>query len=73
MGDGREPVGDPDHVGPRIAPRWFDVVRQVVIFVLGVWLIVFAATTTGHDLPFIVTGLVLLGMIPMERAMRRRD
>jgi hypothetical protein len=71
--DGPPPVGDPDHVGPKITPRWLDVVRQIIIFVLGVWLIVFAATTNGHDIPFIVTGLVLLGMIPVERALRRRE
>lgn len=72
MGDGREPVGDPDHVGPKITPRWFDVLRQIVIFVLGVWLIVYAASTSGHDIPFIVTGLVLLGLIPLERVARWR-
>lgn len=62
---------DPGHVGPRIDPAWFDVARQVVLFGLGVWLIVHAATTSGHDIPFLVTGLCLFGMIPFERLVDR--
>lgn len=58
---------DPLHVGPKISPNWFDVIRQIIIFLLGVWLIWFAATSSGHDVPFLVTGLVLFGMIPFER------
>lgn len=57
---------DPGHVGPRIEPGWLDIIRQAVLFGLGVWLIWFAATTNGHDVPFLVTGLVLFGMIPFE-------
>jgi hypothetical protein len=60
-------VDDPGHVGPRIDPHWFDVARQVVMFVLGVWMIVYAAVSQGHDIPFLVVGLILFGMIPVER------
>jgi ABC-type protease/lipase transport system fused ATPase/permease subunit len=63
---------DPGHVGPRIDPGWLDVIRQVVMFALGVWLIVHAAVTPGHDISFLVTGLVLFGMIPVEQILKRR-
>ena len=65
------PAGDPGHVGPRIAPDWFDLARQIVMFLLGVWLIVYAATSSGHDVAFLVTGLILFGLIPCERALFR--
>jgi hypothetical protein len=66
---------DPGHVGPKMDPGWFDLARQIVLFMLGIWLIVWAATTEGHDVPFLVTGLILFGMVPLERvlAQRRRD
>jgi hypothetical protein len=60
---------DPGHVGPRIDPHWLDVVRQIIMFMLGVFLIVVSVITSGHDIPFLITGLVLFGMIPVERAM----
>lgn len=66
------PGNDPGHVGPRIDPGWFDVVRQIILFLLGVWLIVWAATTEGHDVPFLVTGLILFGMIPFERLLTQK-
>lgn len=42
------------------------------MFALGVWLIVHAAVTPGHDISFLVTGLVLFGMIPVEQILKRR-
>jgi hypothetical protein len=51
--------------------KWFDVVRVVVIFTLGVFLIVYAVVTSGHDIPFIVTGLVLIGLVPIDQFMQR--
>lgn len=66
-------TNEPGHVGPRVDPRWLDVARQVIMFGLGVWLIVFAALSSGHDIPFLATGLVLFGMIPFERVLLRRQ
>lgn len=62
----RHPTSDPGHVGPKIEPGWLDIFRQAILFGLGVWLIWFAATTNGHDVPFLVTGLILFGMLPYE-------
>jgi hypothetical protein len=39
------------------------------MFILGVWLIVYAAVTSGHDVAFLICGLALFGMIPLERAL----
>ena len=51
---------------PDTFAAWFDVARVVILFVLGVGLIIYAAITTGHDIPFIVAGLVLCGLVPID-------
>jgi hypothetical protein len=51
---------------PAMFRRWFDIFRVTVLFVLGVGLIIYAAVTTGHDIPFIVAGLVLCGLVPVD-------
>jgi hypothetical protein len=55
----------------RYNPAWFRIVRQVVLFSLGVYVIIYALVTSGHDIPFLVTGLVLVGIIPIEDALIR--
>ena len=52
-------------------PQWLTLGRQVIIFLLGVAVIAFAATSPGHDVTFIVTGLILIGMIPIENLITR--
>lgn len=47
--------------------RQFSILRQVIIFVLGVWVVVYAITTTGKDFGYILSGFALLGLIPIER------
>jgi hypothetical protein len=64
---------EPGHVGPRIDPGWLDVARQIIMFLLGVFLIVYSAMTSGHDIPFLLTGLALFGMIPVERALLHKE
>jgi hypothetical protein len=66
-------VSDEDHQDdygfPRLpAPfrRWFDEVRVIVLFLLGVVLIVYAVVTPGHDTTFIVAGLFLCGLVPID-------
>ena len=53
-------------------PYWWDFLRQLVMFGLGVALIIYAAVSPGHDVPFIVTGLVLLGLVPLDTWLARR-
>jgi hypothetical protein len=45
---------------------WFALAREIVLFLLGVGLMIYAAVTPGHDIPFIVTGLVLVGLVPID-------
>ena len=67
---GCEPTAnDRDYGYPRLPllfRHWFDMLRVVVLFLLGVGLIIYAAVTTGHDIPFIVAGLVLCGLVPAD-------
>jgi hypothetical protein len=64
-------VAPPEHVGPRVDPPWWDFARQVLIFALGLALIVYAATSPGHDIPFLITGGVLIGIVPVDRTLSR--
>lgn len=60
----------------RRGPPWFDFGRRVVLFLLGVYVICYALVTTGHDVAFLVTGLILTSTIPIEdalRALTRKD
>jgi hypothetical protein len=47
--------------------RQFSILRQVVTFVLGVWVVIYAVTSSGKDLGFILAGFALIGLIPVER------
>jgi hypothetical protein len=47
--------------------RQFSIFRQIVTFVLGVWVVVYAITSTGKDVGFILAGFALIGLIPVER------
>lgn len=46
--------------------RQFTVFRQIITFALGVWVVVYAVTTSGKDLLFIFAGFALIGLIPVE-------
>jgi hypothetical protein len=60
---------------PLVFRRWFDIVRVVVLFALGVGQIIYASVTPGHDVAFIVAGLVLCGLVPVDMwlSARRRE
>ena len=51
---------------PSLFRRWFDIIRVIVLFVLGVGLIIYSAITTGHDIPFLVAGFALCGLVPFD-------
>jgi hypothetical protein len=55
------------HIGPRVTPNWWDFARQLVIFLLGVVVIIYSVVTAGYDVPFLITGLVLIGIVPVDR------
>lgn len=60
-------------------PRWVAIVRQVAIFLLGVWIITYSVSATSKNIAYIVTGLILIGIIPVETMLltvtrqRKRD
>jgi hypothetical protein len=63
--------GQQDHIGIKVEPGWFDFARQLVMFLLGIAIMIYAVVTTGHDIPFILAGLVLLGIVPVDRFLSR--
>lgn len=60
-------------VGLRVDPPWWNFIRQVVIFALGVGIVVYALVTPGHDIPFLIAGLILIGIVPVDEFIRRRN
>lgn len=52
-------------------PTWVTAVRQVVIFTLGVVIICYAIISKDKNFGYIVTGLILIGMIPIENLINR--
>ena len=65
------PVRSARGIGPEVRPLWWDFVRQVVMFGLGTALIIDAAVTPNGRSSLIITGLVLLGLIPLDSWLSR--
>jgi hypothetical protein len=53
-----------------VGPAWFDLTRRIIIFILGVVVILYAVVSSGHDIPFLVCGLILIGVLPIENFVR---
>lgn len=53
-------------------PRWFDELRQLTLFLLGVAVTVDALTTAGPNVALLAAGLVLLGLAPVDRFLSRK-
>jgi len=58
-------------VGPKVDPPWWNFVRQVVIFALGVTLVIWSAVLHGANLILMIAGLVLIGLVPVENLLHR--
>jgi hypothetical protein len=58
-------------IGPLVRPSWWDFLRQVIMFGLGLALIIDAAVTPNGRSSLIITGLVLLGLIPLDTWLTR--
>lgn len=56
-----------DNVG---YPKWLVIARQIAIFVLGIWIISYSVTAQSKNIAYIITGLILLGTIPVEAVIR---
>ena len=57
--------GQPDPMGR------FRLARQVILFLLGVVVIIDGIASSGTPVPEIVTGLVLIGYVPLDDLMSR--
>jgi hypothetical protein len=49
------------------SPRWAVMVRQAATFLLGIWILVYSVTASSKNIIYIITGLILIGIIPIER------
>jgi hypothetical protein len=59
-------------IGARVTPSWWNLIRQMVIFVLGVFCVVYVIATPGANLVLLIVGLVLLGIVPVDHIMLNR-
>jgi hypothetical protein len=50
---------------------WGWIVRSIILFILGVVLVIYSMLTPGHDIPFLVTAMVLFGIIPVDGWLER--
>lgn len=52
-------------------PRWWPAAREVITFVLGVAVILDAldVTGTGRNIGEMIVGLVMIGILPLDRLM----
>jgi len=62
---------DAGHVGTKVDPHWWDMTRQIAMFCLAIFLVLYSVFTPGYDIPFLVTALVLFGIVPVDRALER--
>lgn len=61
-------------VGPTVDPPWWNFVRQVVMFLMGVGLILWWVIERAADkfaILQLITGLILLGLVPIDRLLGR--
>jgi archaellum biogenesis protein FlaJ (TadC family) len=62
----RDLSSTPDATGTTEWPRWLKISRQIAVFLLGVGIIVYSVSATSKNIAYIITGLVLIGLIPLE-------
>jgi hypothetical protein len=56
-----------ERIGPKVTPGWWDFIRQVIIFALGVSLIIDVAVNPAGRVVLIITGLILIGLVPIDK------
>lgn len=61
-------------VGPTVDPPWWNFIRQMVMFLMGVGLILWWVVERAADkfaILQLLTGLILLGLVPIDRLLGR--
>lgn len=62
------------HVGPRRHPVWVDALIQLAMAALGVLCILYPIVhRTAHAVAYLVTGLVLLGIVRLSDLVTPRE
>jgi hypothetical protein len=56
-----------ERIGPKVTPGWWDFSRQVIIFALGIALIIDVAINPAGRVVLIITGLILIGLVPIDK------
>ncbi len=56
-----------ERIGPKVTPTWWDFTRQFIIFALGVALIIDVAINPAGRVVLIITGLILIGFVPIDK------
>jgi hypothetical protein len=59
-------------MGPPEIGRWLDLIRQTTLFLLGVAVTLEAIIRPGANTPTLIAGLVLLGVVPLDRFLTRQ-
>jgi hypothetical protein len=52
-------------------PGWWDLGRQLAMFALAIFLVLYSVFTPGYDVPFLITAMILFGIVPVDRAIDR--
>jgi hypothetical protein len=47
--------------------RWFNRLRVISLFLLGMVMIIYAVVEPTYNIPYLIGGLVLVGMVPIEQ------
>lgn len=58
-------------IGQKVEPGWWNFIRQVVIFLLGIALIIDVAINPAGRVVLIITGLILIGIVPIDRVLSK--
>lgn len=56
-------------VGAKVKPGWWNLTRQIVIFVVGIFCVIYVVVTPGVNIVLLIVGLVLIGIVPVDRLM----
>ena len=51
--------------------HFFNALRRVVVFVLGVWIIVDGLTESTNVIPKLIVGMIMVGVLPIDNLMLR--
>jgi len=51
--------------------HFFNALRRIVVFVLGVWIIVDGLTESTNVIPKLIVGMIMVGVLPIDNLVLR--